>query len=154
MTSYEYVVVPAPKKAPKVKAAKTPEARFAHALTEVMNAYGAEGWEYLRSDTLPCEERSGFTGTKTVFQNMLVFRRVIEAQVTTYHLPDADMVPTPEMLAAELPPEPPRPAAAPAPRAETPPRLMAAPQSGTAPRLGPAAARVQPFQLSAVERKD
>ncbi len=32
-------------------------------------------WEYLRTDTLPSEERSGLTGKTTVFHNMLVFRR-------------------------------------------------------------------------------
>ncbi len=40
-----------------------------------MNRLGAEGWDYVRADALPCEERVGLTGTKTVFQNMLVFRR-------------------------------------------------------------------------------
>ena len=39
---------------------------------------GAEGWDYLRADTLPVDERSGLTGTKTSFQNMLVFRRILE----------------------------------------------------------------------------
>ena len=32
-------------------------------------------------DTLPVDERSGLTGTKTTFQNLLVFRREVVAEV-------------------------------------------------------------------------
>ncbi len=35
----------------------------------------AEGWEYVRADVLPSEERSGLTGRTTVYHNVLVFRR-------------------------------------------------------------------------------
>ncbi len=77
MTGYEYKVVPAPRKAVKVKGVRTTEGRFAHALELVMNVLGAEGWEYQRTDTLPCDERQGLTGRSTSFQNVLVFRRVI-----------------------------------------------------------------------------
>jgi len=79
MQHYEYKVVPAPTKGEKAKGAKTTPDRFAVALMSVMNAQGAEGWEYLRADTLPCDERAGLTGTKTLFQNMLVFRRALPA---------------------------------------------------------------------------
>jgi hypothetical protein len=75
MKCFEYQVIPAPKKGEKAKGAKTTPDRFAVALTNVMNRMGAEGWEYIRADTLPCEERVGLTGSKTAFQNMLVFRR-------------------------------------------------------------------------------
>lgn len=79
MQKFQYKVVPAPKRGEKVKGAKTTEDRFAHALTLFMNELGAEGWEYVRADMLPCEERAGFTGTKTTYQNMLVFRRPLLA---------------------------------------------------------------------------
>lgn len=79
MPQFEYHVVPAPRRGEKIKGAKTTEDRFAAALTRIMNDLGAEGWEYVRADTLPCDERSGLTGTKTTFQNMLVFRRVLGA---------------------------------------------------------------------------
>jgi len=78
MSQYEYKVVPAPTKGLKSKGVKTSQDRFANALETAMNALGAEGWEYQRTDTLPCEERSGLTGRVTTFQNMLVFRRVVE----------------------------------------------------------------------------
>jgi hypothetical protein len=42
-----------------------------------MNDMAREGWEYLRADTLPCEERAGLTGKTTTYQNVLVFRRVV-----------------------------------------------------------------------------
>jgi hypothetical protein len=77
MTAYEYRVVPAPSRGVKVKGAKTTEARFAHALSELMNALADEGWEYQRADTLPCEERVGLTGRRTRHHSMLVFRRAL-----------------------------------------------------------------------------
>lgn len=79
MAQYEYKVVPSPRKGEKARGAKTVQERFALALTTLMNRLGQEGWEYLRADALPCDERVGFTGTKTVFQSMLVFRRVLDA---------------------------------------------------------------------------
>ena len=75
MQRYEYKVVPSPRKGEKARGAKTTPERFALALTTLMNQLGRDGWEYLRADTLPCDERVGLTGTKTTFQNMLVFRR-------------------------------------------------------------------------------
>lgn len=77
MSRYEYKVVPSPRRGEKARGAKTTPERFAVALTTLMNALGQEGWEYQRADTLPCDERSGLTGTKTSFQNMLVFRRAL-----------------------------------------------------------------------------
>lgn len=79
MQFYEYKVVPAPLRAEKVKGARTTSERFAAALMVVMNDLGRDGWEYLRADTLPCEERSGLTGKSTSFMHMLVFRRTLAA---------------------------------------------------------------------------
>ena len=90
MQRFEYKVVPAPKRGEKARGVKTTEDRFALALTQLMNELGADGWDYVRSDALPCEERTGFTGTKTTFQNMLVFRRVIG--VMDEDLPDRPAV--------------------------------------------------------------
>lgn len=72
---YEYKVVPAPLRTVKVKGLKTTEERFAHLIEEALNDEAAGGWEYLRSETLPCEERKGLTGTARSFQSVLVFRR-------------------------------------------------------------------------------
>lgn len=81
MPFFEYKVVPAPKKGLKAKGVKSAEDRFANAMASAINELAAEGWEYQRSETLPCEERSGFRGRSTTFQNLLVFRRPISAQV-------------------------------------------------------------------------
>ncbi len=119
MQRFEYKVIPAPKRGEKARGVKTTEDRFALALTHLMNEFGADGWEYVRSDALPCEERTGFTGTKTTFQNVLVFRRTLRS------------------VGEELPDRPamrlfnPEPAAAPKlGPAETP--------VGSAPAVGPA----------------
>ena len=77
MQQFEYRVVPAPRKAEKARGLKTTPERFAHALSQTMNDMAREGWEYLRADTLPCEERAGLTGKTTTYQNMLVFRRAV-----------------------------------------------------------------------------
>lgn len=77
MQSYEYRVVPAPRKSEKAKGLKTVEARFALTLTQTMNEMAREGWEYLRTDTLPAEERVGLTGRTTNFHHMMVFRRAL-----------------------------------------------------------------------------
>lgn len=76
MTTYEYKVVPAPVRGVKAPGVKTNEDRFALALETAMNEAAADGWEYIRADTLPCEQRDGLISKTTVYQNMLVFRRV------------------------------------------------------------------------------
>jgi len=73
--SYEYKVVPAPTRGLKAKGVKTAEERFANALQTGMNNLAAEGWEYMRTDTLPSEQRDGIMSKTTIYQNMLVFRR-------------------------------------------------------------------------------
>lgn len=77
MSAFEYKVVPAPAKGAKAKGLRNTPDRFANALETVMNELGADGWEYLRADTLPCEEREGLMGKTTAFQHMLVFRRTL-----------------------------------------------------------------------------
>lgn len=81
--AFEYSVVPAPRKGVKARGVRSAEDRFANALETVMNEKGADGWEYVRTDTLPSEERQGLTGRTTVFQNMMVFRRPLAAKTTT-----------------------------------------------------------------------
>ena len=119
MQRYEFKVIPAPRRGEKLRGLKTTEDRFALALTNVMNEQGRDGWDYVRADTLPVDERVGFTGTKTSFHNMLVFRRMMEVDIA---------VPAPRLITAE-PITPVGPRLGPA---ETP--------VGTAPQIGPAMA--------------
>ncbi|EEW24707.1 DUF4177 domain-containing protein [Rhodobacter ferrooxidans] len=75
MSLFEYKILPAPRRGEKSREAKTTVDRFALTLSQQINALARDGWEYLRADTLPCDERSGLTGTATHFHAMLVFRR-------------------------------------------------------------------------------
>jgi hypothetical protein len=120
MQRFEFKVIPAPKRGEKARGVKTTEDRFALALTSLMNELGAEGWDYVRADSLPCEERVGFTGSKTTFQNLLVFRRAIPSR------PD-DVQPSTRLVLQD-------PAPAPAPRLGP----ADAPVPGNAPAVGPA----------------
>jgi hypothetical protein len=116
MQDYEYKVIPAPQRAEKSRAAKTGAERFALTLTTLINQMARDGWEYVRADTLPCDERTGLTGRSTVFHNLLVFRREKE-QV-------AQPVPA-QIIVSALPQAP-------------APRLVALHEEGSPPRLGPA----------------
>jgi len=139
MQRFEYKAIPAPKRGEKAKGAKTTADRFAAALTTLMNDMGRDGWDYLRADTLPCEERVGLTGKATHFQNMLVFRRALSQAVAALPAPTAGLAaPVPEL---EPEPELVRPAPLvlhPQPAQGASPILVAAPLPGPARSLGPA----------------
>lgn len=129
MPRYEYRVIPAPQRAEKARGLKTTADRFAHTLTEILNRLGAEGWEYQRADTLPCEERSGLTGRVTQYQTLLTFRRETAESA----------LPAMTRAAAQAQPVVAQPvvAPAPAPAPTLTPALPPAPSPG-APKLGPA----------------
>ena len=105
MLRYEFKVVPAPRKAEKQRGLKTTEDRFAASLASLMNEQGRDGWDYVRADTLPVDERVGFTGSKTTYQNMLVFRRIMEADAAlpAPRLLTVDETPGPRVGPAEVP---------------------------------------------------
>ncbi|MDP5306344.1 DUF4177 domain-containing protein [Paracoccus spongiarum] len=73
---FEYTAIPAPTRGEKAREARTPTDRYARALAAELNRMAADGWEYLRADVLPSEERSGLTGRNTVYHNLLIFRRL------------------------------------------------------------------------------
>lgn len=77
MPRYEYLTLPAPRKGEKSKAAKTPEARIAQAMQSLLNEKGRDGWEYLRADLVPMEERAGITSKTVNYHTVLVFRRAL-----------------------------------------------------------------------------
>ena len=54
---------------------KSSSDRFANALQTAINLRAADGWEYVRAETLPAQEREGLMSKTTVFQNLLVFRK-------------------------------------------------------------------------------
>lgn len=121
MQHEEYTVIPAPSRGEKAPGARTGAERFAHALTIEINRMAARGWEYVRAETLPCEERSGLTSRTTVYHNVLVFRR---------RLPSLAAVQEPEAAARAALTAPPAPlaetsAAASGPAVESRPALHA-----------------------------
>ncbi len=105
MPLYEYKVIPAPKRGERARGVRSAEARFANTLQAVMNEQADEGWEYQRSDTLPCEQRRGMIGRTTVEQTVLVFRRAV---VVEDELGDAsaDAADQPEAEEQSLPDNP------------------------------------------------
>jgi hypothetical protein len=111
MPRFEYKLVPAPEKATKHKGLKG-AANFSATLEDILNELGADGWHYLRADTLPHEERSGLTSKTTTYRNILVFQRPLPED-----LPAAQPVATPEAAPAPpadrvgVAPPPPEPAA-------------------------------------------
>ncbi|RRH77372.1 DUF4177 domain-containing protein [Falsigemmobacter faecalis] len=146
MQTHEYKVVPAPRKGDKARGLKSAEDRFAYALTRVMNEMALDGWEYLRTDTLPVEERTGLTGrVSTSFQSLLVFRRALksaaDAGPAALRAVMADPVAPPPLPAVAPAPVPPATAPAvppPAPVAAPSPRLNTQSDAGPAPLLGSA----------------
>ena len=81
MVRFEYKAVPAPARGTKARGVKTNEDRFALTLTNALNEHAADGWEFVRVETLPCETRKGLTGTQITDQSILVFRRIKQAVV-------------------------------------------------------------------------
>lgn len=137
MQRFEYRVVPAPHRGEKARGLKTTGERFAHAMTLLLNEMAADGWEYVRADTLPCEERTGITGRSSSFQNLLTFRR-LAAEAMAVSMPQDIAVAPPAV------PELPAPIIAPArvlspfPPAGEAPRLDTDHGEGKAPKIGPA----------------
>lgn len=104
MQRYEYRVVPAPAQAGRVKGLKTAADRFAHGLAEVMNALGRDGWEYVRAESLPCEDRPGMLSRPvTTTVHLLVFRRPLGEPGALPSLAEPAPAPAPALHAAGAP---------------------------------------------------
>lgn len=132
---YEYTVIPAPTRGEKTKDARTATDRYAVSVASELNKMAARGWEYVRADVLPSEERSGLTGRSTVYHNLLVFRRESSS------LASDDQHPQPEYPVAASPVRDPEPAPA-VPESATPlpadqPRVDGEAATPPAPRTAP-----------------
>ena len=115
MSKFEYRAIPAPTRGTKARGAKSTEDRFALSITEALNEMAEEGWEYVRAETLPCDERKGLTGTQTTYQNILIFKRFrqsaqplpLDARTTSRPLPaepdDAEPFEPEEALDSSVP---------------------------------------------------
>lgn len=102
MSQYEYAAVPAPRQVPKVKGVKGAETRFAHAMTELLNTWSAEGWEFVRAETLGFDDKGGLLGKASSGQaTLMIFRRALEESapdLSSY----VETAPTPEDLVRDL----------------------------------------------------
>ena len=80
MSHYEYKVVPAPRRAKRVRGVKGAEELFALTLTDAINEVARQCWEYVRAEHLSAEAPGGwFRGGTSGEQAVLVFRRDREA---------------------------------------------------------------------------
>lgn len=79
MQQFEYKAIAAPTRARRFKGVKGTADRFAMVISETMNDMAADGWEYLRSDSLPVQEKTGLLkGRIETYQTLLIFRRAKE----------------------------------------------------------------------------
>lgn len=75
---YEYKCVGAPERARRRKGARTRSDRVARAMEDLINDNAIDGWEYLRTDLVPVEEKGGvLSRSQEVHRAVLIFRREI-----------------------------------------------------------------------------
>ena len=120
MSYYDYKVVPAPKRAKKVKGVKTPEELFAVTLTDAINEVARQGWEYVRAEHMPAEASRRLVPQRPsrASRRVLVFRRQREGLGPRLATVRSDVRPDPHTEGAPDAPLSDLPAAA--PRAEAP----------------------------------
>jgi len=92
MAKFEYKVVAAPRKTRSFKGVRSHEDQFAAVLAEAMNDLAGSGWEYLRAESLPCEEKTGLTSRVESYQSVLVFRREIVADQKFFDTPPTHQI--------------------------------------------------------------
>lgn len=73
---YIYKCVPAPRRVKRAKGQKTAADALAAAVEAALSEEAAQGWEYVRTDLVPMEAKSGFFGSSQEAQvGVMVFRR-------------------------------------------------------------------------------
>ncbi|MEM6906019.1 MAG: DUF4177 domain-containing protein [Pseudomonadota bacterium] len=112
---FEYKAVGAPERGRKKKGAKTRSDRAAAAFEELLQANAVDGWEYLRTDLIPVEERPGmFSRVRESHRAVMVFRRALpdprEAAPTGARIVRPTPVAAPAAVAEPAPAPAPEPA--------------------------------------------
>lgn len=80
--AYEYKTVGGPERGTRKRGCKTASDRVAAAMQDLIQHEAMEGWEYLRTDLLPVEERQGLFGRRqTMHCSVLVFRRPVPGRL-------------------------------------------------------------------------
>lgn len=104
MNQFEYKAVPTPRRGKRAKGVKGEPARFAHVITETINEFAKDGWEYYKSETLPMEAKNGlFKGRVETFQSLLIFRKAVTDNTDTS---ESAALPLPPVATQEEPVEP------------------------------------------------
>lgn len=75
MTRYEYKAVSAPIRGEKTRGLKSAEDRLAAAFERLLNRMADDGWEFVRTESLPAEEKTTFGRATSVNAHIVVFRR-------------------------------------------------------------------------------
>lgn len=76
MGDYTYKCVAAPRRAKKSREHRSPAEALAAAVEAAIAEQAAAGWDYLRTDLVPMETKSGWMGPVTeTHQGVMVFRR-------------------------------------------------------------------------------
>jgi len=170
---FEYKTVGGPDRGKRKDGARTVADRVAAAMEDIIRAQATGGWEYLRTDLVPVEERPSLLGRRRLVHcAVLVFRRPIggaaaaeptRAELAARHAdifggePKAAEAPRTAPAAPSVAPQPAPPAAAPQPAPQTaPPQPVAAPvarRTSAVPPAPPAGApalpeRVEPEQAA------
>lgn len=101
---YDYKSLPAPRQISKVAGAKTPQEKCARLLENLLNAQAADGWDYMGSETLTCEYRTGLLRRREISaQTVLVFRRAKTAARPAPSISAQTAAPPPAPAARALP---------------------------------------------------
>ncbi|MEM9063652.1 MAG: hypothetical protein AAGD13_24605 [Pseudomonadota bacterium] len=129
--AYEYKCVGAPEKAKRRRGAKTRSDRVAATMQDIIAAEAVGGWEYLRTDLIPVEEKNGFfSRAHEVHRAVLIFRRGEPEAMQSRPLRADSVSPGPAMVA-------------PVPQAPQPVQPVAAEPEPVAPEPVPQPAPVQ-----------
>lgn len=89
----EYKCVGAPERPKKKRGAKTRSDRVAAVMQDVINAEAVDGWEYVRTDLVPVEEKSGwFSRATEVHRAVLIFKRGANVPVVPHQPRNQPMI--------------------------------------------------------------
>jgi hypothetical protein len=102
MSRYHYKAIAAPRRPGRWKGVAKGADSYARTLEEAIAEQAAQGWEYLRAETLPSEEKSGWLARRTtVIHSILIFRRPAEGAATAAPEPEASAPADPDALRLE-----------------------------------------------------
>lgn len=86
--SFEYKCIGAPERPKRQRGVRGRSERVALAMQEIIAVEAVDGWEYMRTDLVPVEEKASlFSRTREVHRAVLIFRR--------------ELNPRPHLVAAE-----------------------------------------------------